>query len=140
MADLESLIKYRNHQLDEKKKVLGNLFKEIEKLNLSKRNLLNNLEEEKKISQKDMNLETNSFFGAYAESVMKKVELINTALQNLETRIAIAQEDVRSSFAELKKIEITDRNRKDLELKESNRKENNDLDEMGLNIYSRKDN
>ncbi len=137
MADLESLIKYRTHQLDEKKKLLAELFKEAEQIELQKHSLLENLEKEKLITEKDESLETSIYFGNYAELIMTKIEALDKAKEKLETRISLAQEEVRNAFAELKKVEITNDRRKEEEKNEINKKTSLELDEIGIETFRR---
>ncbi len=137
MADLESLIKYRTHQLDEKKKLLAELFKEAEQIELQKHTLLENLEREKLLTEKDNSLETSVYFGNYAELIMTKIESLDKAKEKLETRISLAQEEVRNAFAELKKVEITNDRRKEEEKAEINKKISLELDEIGIETFRR---
>ena len=137
MADLESLIKYRTHQLDEKKKLLAELFKEAEQIELQKHTLLENLEREKLLTKKNNSLETSVYFGNYAELIMTKIESLDKAKEKLETRISLAQEEVRNAFAELKKVEITNDRRKEEEKAEINKKISLELDEIGIETFRR---
>lgn len=56
----------------------------------------------------------------------------------MENRIAAAQEDMRNAFAEMKKVEITQRGRKEREQSEEQQKEDNELDEIAIENYRRR--
>ena len=55
----------------------------------------------------------------------------------MEARSALAQEDMRAAFAEMKKIEIVDRNRQEREDAELKAKETRELDDIAIDQYRR---
>ena len=55
----------------------------------------------------------------------------------MEKQIESAQEEVRGAFRELKTIEITKDNRDKVETLQVNRRQQNELDELGLNPQRR---
>ena len=58
-------------------------------------------------------------------------------LVKMDTRIAAAQEDMRAAFAEMKKVEITQRVRDEKDAAAQKRKEESELDEIALEGYRR---
>ncbi|MCB1531658.1 MAG: flagellar FliJ family protein [Alphaproteobacteria bacterium] len=136
MADLEPLIRVRKHTVEQKQKFLADLYRQAEDLEREKKTVLERLELERE-KVKDMQVEMLSYFGPYSEAVKERVQDIDHTRANLETRIEIAREDMREAFAELKKIEITQERREAEEEKELNKKESDDLDEIGLEIFRR---
>ena len=137
MADLSGLIRVRKHDLEQKQKFVAELYRQAEELYEQKTRLLTTLEEEQE-KVKEFGVEMLSYFGPYSEAVRERVEDIDKAAQTLETRIEIAREDMRASYAELKKIEITQERREADEEKELNRKESMELDEMGIEGFRRR--
>ena len=139
MAELENLKKFRKHTVDEKRKILANLYKEGEVIELQKQKLIDDLEKERQILEESGDLQSQSFFNTYATSVKVKVERLTLARQKMQTRIDFAQEEVRAAFAEFKKIEITQRERKKKERKELDKKEAAELDEISIDGFRRKE-
>lgn len=136
MAKLDGLIRVRKHALDQKQKFVAELYRQAEELAEQKSTLLDQLaEEEEKVQE--FGVEMLSYFGPYSEAVKERVEDIDQATETLENRIEVAREDMRAAFAELKKIQITQKRRDDEAEDELNKKESDELDEMGLESYRR---
>lgn len=137
MANLSGLIRVRKHTVDEKQKALSDLYRRSEELAAERAGLLNALEEEReKVSEMDVQM--LSYFGPYSEAVQERVGDLDKVVDTLEKRIRIAQEDMRQAFSELKKVEITQARRVDEEKKEINKKESDELDEMAIEGFRRK--
>ena len=137
MTDLTPLIRVQKHVLEQKQKFLAELYRQAEEFENQKDTMLKTLERERE-NVKDMGVEMLSYFGPYVESVEARVEEIDTALETLNTRIDMAREDIRSAFAELKKVEITQENREEEEQRGINKKESDELDDIGLEVFRRK--
>ncbi len=138
MAELDSLIRIRKHDIDQKQKNLAQLYRKAEELK-NKRDKLETqlaIEAEK---TKDMDKEIIGFFEPYAASVRAQIEEIDKTREDLEKRINIAQEDIRDAFAELKKIEIIQERRADEELADIKKKETDNLDEIAIDNFRRRD-
>jgi len=139
MADLDPLIRVQKHALDQKQKFLAELYRQAEEFENQKTTMLDTLQEEReKIN--DMGVEMLAYFGPYADSVKARVKEIDAALETLNTRIELAREDIRTAFSELKKIEITQENREKQERKEIDKKQSNELDEIGIEAFRRQQN
>ncbi|PZO88741.1 MAG: hypothetical protein DI626_01115 [Micavibrio aeruginosavorus] len=67
------------------------------------------------------------------------IERLNLEKVKLETRINVAQDDVREAFANLKRIEIVQRERDATEKKEQADKESREMDEIGIEGFRRKE-
>lgn len=137
MADLDPLIRVRKHVVEQKQKFLAELYKHAEGLDDQKQTMLDQKDEELKRVQ-EMGVEMLSYFGPYMDAVKERVQEIDEARAILEKRIEIAREDMREAFAELKKIEMTQERREEAEEKAINKKESDELDEIGLEVYRRK--
>ncbi len=137
MADLNPLIRVRKHVVEQKQKFLAELYRQAEELENQKKTMLGQLEEEHE-KVKEMGVEMLSYFGPYTDAVKERVSEIDEARGVLEKRIALAREDMREAFSELKKIEITQERRENEEEKEINKKESDELDEVGLDSFRRK--
>ena len=115
MADLKALIRLRKHTVDEKRRFLARLYRETENLDRAKTKVEDQMENEKELSVGMKTAEASAYYGRYAEGARSKIKLFEVAISTMEGRIDIAREDMRDAFAELKKIEITDRKRKERE-------------------------
>jgi len=137
MAELDSLIKLRKHTVDEKRRALAELYRQTEILQKQKREVEAQMEQEKKLAEEMASLEASAYLGRYLEGARKKIKGIDQSIRKLETRIAVAQEDIRNAFAEVKKIEITQRNRQNREKKARDKKEGQELDEIAIDQFRR---
>ena len=137
MADLDSLIRYRKHAVDEKRRMLAKLYEQAESMAQAKKELEEKLEEETRIAHEIGTAESYSDLGNYSVAMKKKIKGFGDSIKEMDVRIAAAQEDMRAAFAELKKIEITQRNREEREEAEIKRKEDIELGEIALDGYRR---
>lgn len=137
MANLKSLIKLRRHNVDEKQKVLAELYRQIEIIETNKQILMDRLREERMAVDKEATLEMYAYFGRFSQNIHRSLERMNEEKRKLEVRIQIAQDDVREAFANMKRIEIVQSEREKAEKKEQADKEIRELDEIGLDGYRR---
>lgn len=137
MADLDALIRLRRHRVEEKQKVLADLFRQAEVIEAEKKDLLDTLAREREIAETVDHKDASVYFGLYSDGVHKKIEGLDKELLQMETRIQIVQDDIREAFADLKRVEIVNNNRKAEERKKQAAKESNTLDEMGIDAYRR---
>lgn len=138
MARLDPLIRFRKHTVDEKRRVLAELYRMGDMLRARKDELLMQLASEQAIAETMPDPETQIFFGRYAQAVRARTDDIDEALSKLDVRIRLAQDDVREAFSDMKKIEITDRERKLREAKAEDAKNAALLDEIGIEGFRRK--
>lgn len=138
MANLLSLIKLRRHNVDEKQKVLAELYRQIETIETNKQILMDRLREERETLDQNATLEMYAYFGRFSQNIHRSLERMNQEKQKLEIRIQIAQDDVREAFANMKRIEIVQQERSKVEKKEQEDKETRELDEIGIDGFRRK--
>jgi len=138
MANLKSLIKLRRHNVDEKQKVLAELYRQIEMIEASKNTLSERLRTEREVLDQAGTLEMYAYFGRFSQNIHRMIERLNAEKQKLEMRVVIAQDDVREAFANMKRIEIVQTEREKAEQKEADDKEGRELDEIGIDGYRRK--
>ena len=137
MADLESLIKYRKHAVDEKQRILAAIYREAEELERKQTAIKQQMIDERRITDELGTPDAASAYNLYAEGARQKIALLQEKLDKMQIRIQAAQEAMREAFAEMKKIEITDKNRKDRSKKATQKKEDRELDDVALDIYRR---
>ncbi len=137
MADLKPLIRLRRHGVDEKQKVLSELYRQVEALIARKSHLLEQLENEREVLNANPQVEMIAYFGRFSDAVAKDVERLNAQIARLEARIRVAQDDMRNAFADLKRVEIVQRSRKEKERAKADAKESNELDDIGIEGFRR---
>ncbi|MCB9978380.1 MAG: hypothetical protein H6862_02085 [Rhodospirillales bacterium] len=138
MADLDSLIRVRKHAAQQKQKFLADLYRQAETFFLRKKALEDQLAHERETLDSVEMIEAQVSFGLYAEGVKKKISAIDKEIQRLEARIAMAQEDVRAAFAEMKKIEIIQGRRIESGKQSRRKKEDQSFDDIAIDRF-RKD-
>ncbi len=139
MANLKSLIKLRRHNVEEKQRVLAGLYREVEELERGKTMLIERLRTEREVLDQSGTLEMYAYFGRFSQNIQRMIERLNAEKQKIEMRITIAQDDVREAFANMKRIEIVQRERETAEKKEASDKETREMDDIGVEGFRRKE-
>lgn len=139
MANLLSLIKLRKHAVDEKQKVLAQLYRDIETIEQSKTTLIERLRRERAVLDQSGMLEMYAYFGRFSQNIGRMLERLNAEKSKLEVRIQIAQDDVREAFAGVKRIEIVQSARERAERKAVDDKETREMDDIGIDGFRRKE-
>jgi flagellar export protein FliJ len=137
MADLDPLIRLYQKRVDDKQRVLADLYREVEILETLKSDMLAEIDSESKVIEGMESLDTHSYFGAYLQAMRKKIDVVDDGLKQIERRVNLAREDVRRGFAELKKVEITAESRDAEEARKQAKKESDLMDEIGLDAFRR---
>jgi len=136
MADLSALIRLHKHELDEKRRILGEFYSELAILERDRRNMEREFAQEKE-AVKQM-ADVSFTFAGYADTVRKKREAFDKAEAQMEKKIERAKEDLMETFSELKKYEMTQEERDRLEEEERRFKETQAMDAIGLEGFRRK--
>jgi flagellar export protein FliJ len=139
MADLDPLIRLRKYRVEEKQKALAELFRQTELLEGRKRALLSEVEREQTLSETSGDINSMVAFAAYAARVYAGIEKLDIQIAKMEPRIVRAQDEMREAFSEQKKAEIIQEQRDKEEAEEIARKENTNLDEIGIEGFRRKE-
>ena len=139
MADLDSLIRLRKHEVEEKQKVLGEILRQIEQLENRKKELLERLDHERTAMEENLSLETREYYGRFEGVIRDDVERIDIEIKNLERNLDKVQEEVRVAFANQKRVEIVHERRQDEEAQEIKIKESKELDEIGIEGFRRRE-
>ncbi len=137
MADLSSLVRLKRHGVEEKQKILAEIYRQIELREERKKELLESLEKERAALDDLQDFVSSTDFGRFSSVIRKGVERMDGEIRTLETRLEIAQEEVRAAFTDLKRVEIVSRRRAEEELKEIQNKESQELDEIGIEGFRR---
>lgn len=137
MADLQPLIRYRKYQLDEKQKFIARLFAEAEKIYGHKQRALDEVARERSFVDESSDPHVITGFLGYQGLMKKKIALINVEIERIDARIAVAQDDLREAFTELKKFEIVQRRRLERKRHEMNMRESAMFDAIALESFRR---
>lgn len=133
MAKLHGLIKFRQHELDEKRRELGDINAKIAKLQQRKEAMLQQMEAEKKAAANSADsLIGVAPIGSYISKVLKQREQLNQAIEQIILESEEIMEQVRMAFLELKKLEITQERRDHEEMEHLHKMEQAILDEIAL--------
>ena len=138
MAKLNSLIRVQKHRVVEKQKILARLYAELEALEQKKQDVIDQIAKERKVAE-GMSSDplTQLSFGNYINNAKKIVSALENDIEKVNVRVSLAQDDIRAAFEELKKTEIVHQNRIDEEKKAQKKKENTELDEIGIEGHRR---
>lgn len=137
MADLKSLIRFKSHQLDQKKRALAALYKGRDSIAEEKRGYQEGLQKERKILEEQNDINAQVSYMRYADNVKKRIEDCEKRLEKMDRQILKAQDLMREAFAELKKIETIDERREQDALQAQRKKEDTEMDEIGIDQYMR---
>lgn len=136
MADLSVLIRLHQHELDEKRRALADLYAALAELERQQRDLEREFDMEKAAVAKANDVHFT--FAQYAETVIKRREEMNAAEAELEEHIQKAKLSLLDTFSELKKFEMTQEERERIEEAERQFRETQELDAIGIESFRRK--
>ena len=139
MADLAALIRLKRHTVEERQKVLAEIFRQVEVIEYRKKELLERLDKERKALDQNLNIETSAYYGRFEGVIRSNVEVLDGEIRKQEIRIQIAQEEVREAFADMKRVEIVHKRRQAEEAQEIKNKESQEMDEIGIDGFMRKE-
>lgn len=137
MAKLEPVIRMRKHALEQKQKVLAELYRQAEEYETQKNLLLTQMEQERE-KMEELGVEMISYFGPYSKNVETRVSNIDIVLVRLNARIEVARDDMQSAYAEMKKLEITQERRDDEDKRKIDKKDSDEMDDIGIDGFRRK--
>ncbi len=137
MADLDPLIRYRKYGVDEKQRLLAQLYREADELAQKKQQIQEQMMKETALAEEMGGAETLAYLGRYLEGARTKIRGLEAAISKMEVRIELAREEMRVAFAEMKKVDIVNENRKKEEAAEIKAKEEQELAEVAIDQYRR---
>jgi flagellar FliJ protein len=137
MADLSVLIRLHKHELDGKRRALGELYTAMSILERERRTVERLYELEKQAV--DASGDINFTFANYTEKVRQKRKEIDEAEAELEKQIEAAKESLMETFGEMKKYEMTQEERERIEEEERRFREAKELDDIGIEGFRRKE-
>jgi len=137
MADLKSLIKLHKHELDGKRQILAQLYEDLALLNQQREAVIKKIKEEQEAITKTSDVHFT--FANFIEKGKQQVLKIEEHMNVLEAQVVVAKDEMMACFSELKKYEMTQEEREALEAEENRMKELQELDEIALEGFRRKE-
>lgn len=135
MAKLHSLIRFKRHELDEKRQILAKLNDALEGLRGRKQKLLDDLAREKNLAAVDVEIARS--FGPFLNRTLDACAALDDAIHQKLREIQAATHVVQDAYLEVKKLEITQEKRDQEEENRLQRIETNTLDDIGLESFRR---
>ncbi len=136
MADLTVLIRMHKYELDEKRRVLAELYGALALLERQRRELERALEKEKEEVSRTGDIHFT--FALYLEKVKRQRKALDDQEAALERQIDIAKESMMETFSDLKKYEMTQAERDRLVAEERLLKEGQEMDAVGIEGFRRR--
>ena len=135
--DLHTLIRLNEWTVDQRRRALGDVLASLASLETGLEQLREELIKEQTIVRSSPE-EAGFFYGNYATAVIIRREDLNQGILRMEEQVAEAREKLNDAYRDLKKYEIVQKSRDTREALELVRREQETLDEIGLQGYRRK--
>ncbi len=136
MKTLSTLIRLQKQRLDALRRRLAVLQNQRSALEEKDTALMQELQRELELGSQQP--EMGGFFGNFAARIKQKRIEIATEIIRIDQFITAATDQIRESFADMKRYEIALELRKKAEITERQRKETNRLDEVAAQRHNRK--
>jgi len=134
---LHSLIRLHQHRVDEKRRELGGMIAVVTDLERQASTLEAQILDEQDIAKSSPDL-AGVLYGNYAAHSILRREQFAAAITEMEEKLAVAQDEMREEYRDLKGYELTQEARDKTEALEQARTEQAILDEIGLNAHRRR--
>ena len=126
-----TLIRINELTVDERRRELGEHLIELDDLEAALNRLENEVVHEQRIAATQP--QTAGFlYGAYADSVIHRREQFQLIIASKQQEITVARDALSDAYRELKKYEVIYQNQQSKEAEEQARKDQVDLDDLGL--------
>ena len=132
--DLNTLIRLNEWTVDERRRELGDILSSLAELESGLHRLREELAREQGVVQASPE-EAGFFYGNYAKAVIERRNHLDAGIVRMEEDVAQARDKLGEAYRELKKYEVAQDLRDTQEARELARKEQIDLDELGLQAY-----
>lgn len=137
MKSIRTLVRVKQREMDAIKRQQGILEQQREEVYAIIEGLSNQLVSELKAAQ--VMPEMAHFFGDYSASIKKRQEMMHTHLRRVEVELDKLTQQLRDHFSEMKKFELTLANWQKRKDDAAARKLGQEMDEIGIRGYVRRD-
>ena len=138
MAELRGIIRLRRFELDEKKRVLAELHRLADELDLERARLDQAIEAEKQVAAGAAGTGPGLAFGSYVQAALGRRKRVEETRRDLDGKIETAMEAVRAAFSNVKTLEQAQLDRDARASQKRARLEGAQLDEIALNGFRRR--
>lgn len=137
MKSMTTLLRVKQRELDALKRAQGILEKHREEMYQVIDQLISRLQQELKAAEKMP--EMAQFFGDFSAHIKKRQEQIHVQIRKLEIELEKITSQIREIFSEMKKYELALKAFEKREADKVKRREQQNMDEVGLRGYIRRD-
>ena len=134
---LATLVRVNEWTVDECRRALGILLRQLDDLEAARRGLERELENEQTAAVTNPD-EAGLHYGIYAEGVIKRRKAMDQAIRAKEAELEAARESLNEAYRELKKYEVIRDNRIERERVEEARRDRIELDDIGIETFRRR--
>lgn len=132
--DLHTLIRLNEWTVDQRRRELGEVLASLASLEAGLKRLRKELIREQSVVRSSPE-EAGFFYGNYAAAVINRREDLNQGILRMEEQVAEAREKLNEAYRDLKKYEIAQESRDAREARKLARREQETLNELGLQAY-----
>ena len=134
---LATLVRVNEWTVDECRRALGILLRQLDDLEAARRGLERELAKEQTAAVTNPD-EAGFHYGIYAEGVIKRRKAMDQAIRAKEAELEAARESLNEAYRELKKYEVIRDNRIERERVEEARRDRIELDDIGIETFRRR--
>jgi flagellar protein FliJ len=136
MRTLETLIRLHRYRLDERRRDLAELERLRDELLVQRDKLEASVRAEQETAKQ---VECGAYaYSGFALGVIARREKLATSLADIDTRIAVARNEVQAAFQELKRYELQLAAREKKQRQEEDRRRQTQIDEVSLEMHRRR--
>lgn len=128
---VSTLIRVNEWTVDERRRELGARLKELDNLETALANLEKEVVHEQQTAAAQPEV-AGFLYGTYADGVIHRREQFQAHIEAKEQEVAVARDALSEAYVELKKYEVVHENQRRRDDEEQARKDQNELDELGL--------
>lgn len=135
MKGLGTLVRARQRELDDKRRALGELQDQADGI-IAARDAL--ADEQQREAELALDSPDGGFgYGAFLKASRMRDAAMQADLDGLAGRIEAARDEIADAFAEIKRFELIQAAQEERARKEAAKREQEELDELGLNVFRR---
>ena len=135
---IKTLIRVRDWRVDEKRRALGNLLRDLDDFKAQALGFEHEVKAEQETARASPQ-EAGMAYAGYARRVLHRRAELKQAISDAEAAVSAAQDDVAQAYRELKTVELVQENRERREAAEAERRQTIALDEIALRNFRQRD-
>ncbi len=136
MGDLRALIRFHRWQLDEKQRVLAELYNNEEQILSEAAQLEESIKAEQRLARD--HFEISFGYAGFAQAALGRRARFAQALEDIRVQIAKASDDLAETYQDVKRYELAQEERVRQDKEKQRHKENEMLDETAMTGFRRR--